>query len=231
MKRTKTIIALCLMLLTTQSFAQKKVKLENERDSASYALGIILASQLKQTNVKSLNYDAMVKGMVDHFEAIDSPKFDMESAKIIYSDFLQSIAQKESDANKAIGEKFLAENAKKKGVVTTASGLQYKVITEGDGPMPAAEDRVVTHYTGKFIDGKVFDSSVERGEPVTFGVGQVIPGWTEALQLMKVGSKWEVFVPSDLGYGPRGNRGIPGNSVLIFEVELIAIEGDTAPGQ
>jgi FKBP-type peptidyl-prolyl cis-trans isomerase len=125
---------------------------------------------------------------------------------------------------KAEGDAFLAENAKKEGVKSTPSGLQYKVLTEGDGAMPAATDTVKVHYTGTFIDGKKFDSSVDRGEPATFGVDQVIPGWTEALQLMKVGSKWQLAIPSDLAYGPQGRGAqMPPNSVLLFDVELIEI--------
>lgn len=229
MKYTKSIIAgLALLIIAQSSHAQKTVKLENELDSASYALAVILANQLKQSKVDTLNYDAMVKGLVDYFEE-DSLKFDMETANTIYRNYVTGLAQKEGIKNLADGQKFLAENARKDGVTTTPSGLQYKVITEGDGPMPALSDQVMVHYTGKLIDGKIFDSSVQRGQPATFGVGGVIQGWTEALQMMKVGSKWELYIPADLAYGERGNRSIPPNSVLVFEVELLAVTGDSEP--
>ena len=131
-----------------------------------------------------------------------------------------------ADANKKAGQEFLAENGKRDGVVTTASGLQYEVLTEGNGVQPGPDDVVTVHYTGKLIDGTVFDSSVERGEPATFGVMQVIPGWVEALQLMKAGSTWRLYIPSDLAYGPRGAGGVIGpNATLIFDVELLGVEG------
>lgn len=129
-----------------------------------------------------------------------------------------------ADVNEAAGKKFLEENGKRVEVKTTASGLQYEVIKEGDGEQPTAQDQVEVHYTGKLIDGTVFDSSVERGMPATFGVTQVIPGWVEALQLMKAGSKWRLFIPSQLAYGPQGAGGVIGpNATLIFDVELLKV--------
>jgi FKBP-type peptidyl-prolyl cis-trans isomerase len=128
------------------------------------------------------------------------------------------------EENRMAGEKWLAENGKREGVVTTPSGLQYEVVTLGTGPKPAATDKVKVHYTGTLIDGSKFDSSVDRGEPATFGVNQVIPGWVEGIQLMPTGSKFKFFIPSDLGYGPTGaGDKIPGNSTLIFDVELLEI--------
>lgn len=130
------------------------------------------------------------------------------------------------EVNKASGEAFLAENGKRAEVMTTPSGLQYEVLKEGDGVMPESGDQVTVHYTGKLIDGTVFDSSEERGEPATFGVTQVIPGWVEALQMMKAGSKWRLYIPSQLAYGPNGAGNIIGpNSTLIFDVELISVVG------
>ena len=130
------------------------------------------------------------------------------------------------EQNARAGEAFLTENGKRSEVKTTASGLQYEVLEEGDGPRPEAGDQVVVHYTGKLIDGTVFDSSEERGEPATFGVTQVIPGWVEALQLMKAGSKWRLFIPSQLAYGPQGAGGVIGpNQTLIFDVNLIKVVG------
>jgi FKBP-type peptidyl-prolyl cis-trans isomerase FklB len=133
----------------------------------------------------------------------------------------QSDAQ--ATLNKEKGDAFLAENKNKEGVVTTASGLQYKIIEEGSGATPTAEDKVRVHYTGKLLNDEVFDSSIQRGDPVEFQVTGVIPGWTEALQLMKVGAKWELYIPSDLGYGTRGNPPIGPNETLVFEVQLIDI--------
>ncbi len=131
-----------------------------------------------------------------------------------------------ADLNAKTGEEFLAENAKRPEVKTTPSGLQYEVLTEGTGAQPTATDQVVVHYTGKLIDGTVFDSSVDRGEPATFGVTQVIPGWVEALQMMKAGSAWRLYIPSDLAYGPRGAGGVIGpNETLIFDVTLLEVVG------
>ena len=137
----------------------------------------------------------------------------------------QKAAAELGEQNKALGEKFLMENGKRVEVLTTPSGLQYEVLKEGDGPKPTAADRVEVHYTGKLIDGTVFDSSEERGVPATFGVTQVIPGWVEALQLMKAGSKWRLFIPSNLAYGPNGAPGSPigPNATLIFDVELLKV--------
>ena len=139
----------------------------------------------------------------------------------------RAAAEELGKQNLELGEKYLAENGKRAEVKTLPSGLQYEVITEGDGPMPEATDQVEVHYTGKLIDGTVFDSSVDRGVPATFGVTQVIPGWVEALQLMKAGSKWRLFIPSNLAYGPNGAPGSPigPNATLVFDVELLKVIG------
>jgi len=165
-----------------------------------------------------------------------APRISQEDAEKIMKEFQENMmkkkeeeAKKLSEGNKAAGEKFLAENKTKEGVQTTASGLQYKIITAGNGVKPKATDTVKVHYTGKLLDGKVFDSSVQRGEPVEFPVSGVIPGWVEALQLMPQGSKWEVYIPSDLAYGPTGNQAIPPSSTLIFEVELLEVKAAPAP--
>lgn len=165
-----------------------------------------------------------------------APRISPEDAEKIMKEFQENMmkkkeeeAKKLSEGNKAAGDKFLAENKTKEGVQTTASGLQYKIITAGNGVKPKATDTVKVHYTGKLLDGKVFDSSVQRGEPVEFPVSGVIPGWVEALQLMPQGSKWEVYIPSDLAYGPTGNQAIPPASTLIFEVELLEVKAAPAP--
>jgi FKBP-type peptidyl-prolyl cis-trans isomerase FklB len=147
-----------------------------------------------------------------------------ENANIILQKFFQDIQVEKGKKTLEEGEKWLKENAKKEGVVTTASGLQYKILKEGTGEKPLATDKISVHYHGTLIDGTVFDSSVERGQPVEFTVSGVIPGWTEALLLMPIGSKWEIYIPASLGYGERGAGGvIPGNATLIFQVELLSI--------
>jgi FKBP-type peptidyl-prolyl cis-trans isomerase len=138
----------------------------------------------------------------------------------------QAESQKMAEVNQKAGEAFLAENAKRPEVKTTVTGLQYEILSDGNGAQPTANDQVEVHYTGKLIDGTVFDSSVERGVPATFGVTQVIPGWVEALQLMKAGSKWRLYIPSNLAYGPNGAGGVIGpNATLIFDVELLKVVG------
>jgi FKBP-type peptidyl-prolyl cis-trans isomerase FklB len=179
--------------------------------------------------MKDINYMAVAKGMEDGFGG--KKTIDPYEANRIISAYMQRIENESAGTNKEEGEKFLAENKTKSGVVTTASGLQYKIIREGTGPKPKPTDNVTVHYHGTLINGTVFDSSVERGEPATFPVNGVIQGWQEALQLMPVGSKWDLYIPSELAYGARPMPGskIQANMVLIFEVELLSInEPDSA---
>ena len=198
----------------------------------SYALGMSMGNNFRSSGIEELNIKEFADGVSAVFEGAQ-PKMSYDEAKNVIRDFFMALEQKQNEAaakmgevNKAAGEAFLAENAKRAEVKTTESGLQYEVITEGKGEKPAASDTVVVHYTGTLIDGTVFDSSVERGTPATFGVTQVIPGWVEALQLMQVGSKWRLYIPSDLAYGPRGAGGAIGpNATLIFDVELLQIAG------
>lgn len=208
----------------------EKLKLTTKLDSLSYAIGFAMASNLKQQNIK-VNTTPFNRATKDVFTS-QTTSLDEATVQQILAKFqqdMQAKAQveknKEGEANKLAGQKFLEENKKKAGVVTLPSGLQYQIITEGTGPKPGPTDQVKTHYHGTLIDGKVFDSSVDRGEPVTFGVNQVIKGWTEALQLMPVGSKWKLFIPSDLAYGEYGPPSIGPSQALIFDVELISIEG------
>ena len=195
----------------------------------SYAVGANVGRSVAEPGIE-LDLEAFVAGFkAAHAkqELAMTPE-EIQAAMTSISQKAQAVAaQKQAEAGaagKAEGDAYLAENAKKDGVKITESGLQYKVITEGDGAQPAATDTVKVHYTCTFINGETFDSSVERGEPATFGVNEVIPGWTEALQMMKVGSKWQLAIPSDLAYGPQG-RGpsMPPNSVLLFDVELLEI--------
>ncbi|MGM0530910.1 MAG: FKBP-type peptidyl-prolyl cis-trans isomerase [Bacteroidota bacterium] len=200
-------------------------KMESELDTVSYALGADVANSLKDRNgLTELNYEAFVKGMREAFEKDELSMNDAERRNLIRT-YLQQLAQKKEQENLEEGEEFLAENKEDEDVEVTESGLQYKVIDEGSGDSPDANDTVTVHYTGKTIDGDVFDSSVERDEPATFAVNQVIEGWTEGLQLMKEGAKYELFIPTDLAYGTRvqPDGEIEPNEALIFEVELLEV--------
>lgn len=199
------------------------VKLTNAIDSVSYSIGMNVGTNLKQQNLSNANLSAMMKGMEDALQARNS-QISPEQANVIIQTFFQQQYMAKADVNKKAGEKFLEENKKKPGIVTTSSGLQYQIVKEGTGPKPTAKDTVKTHYTGRLIDGTVFDSSVERGEPIEFPVTGVIQGWVEALQLMPVGSKWKLFIPAALAYGERGSGPVIGpQSTLIFDIELLEI--------
>jgi len=212
------------------------INMDNEIDTFAYSYGYDMGGfvkgnieQMKITdNFKNkLFLNGVKAGMVDDESVIPASetKMHIQSYLMKKSQEMQAEESKIAAQNLADGQTFLDENKGKDGIQTTDSGLQYKILTKGDGPSPGPNDTVVVQYTGKLIDGTVFDSSIERGEPATFQVGAVIPGWSEALQMMKVGSKWELYIPSDLAYGSR-KRGekIPANSVLIFEVELLDIK-------
>lgn len=192
-------------------------------DKLSYALGLSMGNNFKSSGIQSLDIDDFANGVKAIYENI-KPKMSYDEAKQIINEFFTRMQQEMTEKNREIGEKFLVENKKRAGVITLPSGLQYEVITEGKGAKPKATDRVKCHYEGQLINGQVFDSSVKRGEPAVFGVNQVIPGWVEALQLMPVGSKWKLYIPSDLAYGEKGaGEAIAPNSTLIFEVELLDI--------
>lgn len=192
-------------------------------DKISYALGLSMGQNFLHTGIKELNVENFAAGLKTVFEGT-KPEMTYEEAKGIINSFFATLQQEATEKNQADGEAFLAENKSRKGVVTLPSGLQYEILTEGNGPKPKATDRVKCHYQGSLIDGNVFDSSIQRGEPAVFGVNQVIPGWVEALQLMSVGSRWKLYIPAQLGYGEHGaGEAIPPNSTLIFEVELIGI--------
>jgi len=194
-----------------------------DKEKVSYALGLSMAANLAEQGFKEVDTAALAQGLQHHFDRSDLLMQPEEIQQVLGQAF-QTAQESMKAAAGAEGEVFLAENAKKDGVTVLESGLQYRVITEGSGAKPSATDQVTTHYHGSLINGKVFDSSVDRGEPATFPVNGVIPGWVEALQLMPVGSKWELFVPYNLAYGERGaGQDIKPYSTLIFEVELIAI--------
>lgn len=199
------------------------MSLTTEKEKVSYALGLSMAANLADQGFKEIDTTALAQGLQHHFEKSDLLMEPAEIQQTLQNAFQSAQESMRAEAGKE-GEEFLAENAKRDEVTVLESGLQYRVITEGNGPKPAATDQVTTHYHGTLISGKVFDSSVERGQPATFPVNGVIAGWVEALQLMPVGSKWELFIPYNLAYGERGAGGdIKPYSALIFEVELLAI--------
>ena len=208
----------------SQTNQGKDVKLANEIDSVSYSLGLNVAKSVKMQGMEDFNGDAIIKAFNDVFSENEQLLTDMDAGQCLNT-YFTNIQGVKSAVTKEAGEAFLEQNKTKEGVITTESGLQYEIIVEGTGEKPGLENTVTAHYHGTLIDGTVFDSSVNRGEPVPFPVNGVIPGWTEALQLMSVGSKWKLYIPSDLAYGERGaGNAIGPNETLIFEVELISID-------
>ncbi len=227
MKRLFFSITATLLLMTAcaqtnnKSAKAGKATLQTELDSVSYAIGLSVASSLKNQGIE-MNADVVAKAIQNVNSEGDHP-FSPEEGDMMVRNYMQSQMAVQQEANIKKGEDFLAENAKKDGVMVTESGLQYKVINEGNGEHPTETSQVKVHYHGTLMDGTVFDSSVERGEPITFGLNQVIPGWTEGVQLMKPGAKYAFYIPSDLAYGPQGSGPIGPNETLIFEVELLEI--------
>lgn len=192
-------------------------------DKVSYALGLSIGNNFQNSGINNLQIEDFVKGLKDVLSGAQ-PELSYDEAKQVINEFFTNLQKERLELNKKAGEEFLNINKGKAGVVTLPSGLQYQVLTKGTGAKPAASDKVKCHYHGTLINGTVFDSSVERGEPAVFGVSQVIPGWVEALQLMEVGSKWRLFIPSDLAYGEHGaGEAIEPNSALVFDVELLDI--------
>ncbi len=199
--------------------SNKRLRMEK----VSYALGLSLGNNLMGSGVKSLDYALLAKGIKDVMEQ-NQTDMSYEEAQNLINSFFEKLQAEMSEKGQAEGQAFLDANAKRPEVVTLTSGLQYEILTSGDGTVPTSTDSVKVHYHGTTLDGNVFDSSVSRGEPATFGVTQVISGWVEALQLMPVGSKWKLFIPSNLAYGAQGaGQAIAPHATLIFEVELIEI--------
>ncbi len=197
--------------------------LSDQSDSVSYCLGLVLGTSIKNAGITDLKSQVFMNAITD----VNSGKtltMTVEQANMFLNDYMGQLTMKKALENLEKSKAFMLENAKKEGVKTLPSGLQYKVIEEGQGNSPVDTSFVTVHYTGTLINGEVFDSSVERGEPASFPVNGVIPGWTEALKLMKPGSKWILFLPPELAYGETGTRGIDPNTVLIFEVQLISFE-------
>jgi FKBP-type peptidyl-prolyl cis-trans isomerase len=193
-------------------------------DSASYAVGVMMANFYKQQGITGIK-TAIVAKAIDDVGANKKTLLSDADANEVMMRYMTQAQEAKSAPNIKAGETFLANNKTKAGVKTTASGLQYEVITQGSGPMPAATDSVVCHYRGTLLDGTEIDNSYKRGEPVTFAVGGVITGWTEALQLMPVGSKYKLYIPQQLAYGTMDRGNIPGGSLLVFDVELLEIKG------
>ena len=192
-------------------------------DKLSYALGLSMAQNFKGSGIQSINADDFAEALRDVYEDKEK-KMSYDEAKKVVQDFFTELEANAGAMNEELGKKFLEQNAQQEGVKVTESGLQYLVLKEGNGAKPGPNDVVTVHYTGRLIDGTVFDSSVERGEPATFAVGQVIPGWVEGLQLMCEGAAWRLFIPSNLAYGPHGTGPIQPNSTLVFDVQLIKVE-------
>lgn len=209
------------LFFSSLSIAQK---LTTQMDSVSYSIGVMVASTLKSQGVDKVDAKSVADGINDLING-NELKMSTEEAQKCYQEFMASMLAQKNGPAKEAGEAYLAENAKKDGVTTMPSGLQYEVMNAGTGAMPTAKDKVRVHYHGTLIDGTVFDSSVDRGESITFPVTGVIQGWVEALQLMHVGDKWKLSIPYDLAYGERGAGGAIGPfAALIFEVELLGIE-------
>lgn len=219
--------ALLLGLFTackSTQVAPSTSELNNSLDSLSYSIGVSIAENMKQQGIDSVNHTALAQGITDRLKGDE--KMDLEACDTYARAEIQRLRDEKAAEAREMGELFLEENKTKDGVQLTESGLQYKVITEGDGPSPDGNDRVTVHYEGRLVDGTVFDSSYERGRPATFGLNGVIPGWTEGIPTMKVGGKTTFYIPQELGYGARPAPGgaIPAYSTLIFDVELLDVE-------
>lgn len=240
----KTLIALATVGIvggcTAANQPAPEPELNTNSEKVSYGMGLVLGERMRN-DLPDLQMDQFLQG-IQHGHAGDETanrmtRDEIQQALMAYQQQMQEeqIAKMEqlAEDNKAAGETFLAENGERDGVMTTDTGLQYEVLEEGNGSKPTAEDDVKVHYTGELLSGEVFDSSRDRGQPVTFGLNQVIPGWTEGLQLMSEGSRYKLYIPSDLAYGPGGNRGIGPNETLVFDVELLEInpEPETSPAQ
>ena len=233
MKHIRIVAA--AFVLTSTAFAQQAPQLKDDKDKVSYSIGLDIGTTFKKQNM-DINLDVLMSGLKDGTSG-NKPLMTEDEIKQTMQGFQKSMMEKQAQRSKEAavanldkGQKYLDENKKKEGVKTTASGLQYKVVKEGNGPTPKETDTVVTHYTGTTIEGKEFDSSHKRNEPATFPVNRVIKGWTEALTMMKVGSKYQLAIPPNLAYGERGAGGDIGpNETLLFDVELLEIKPPAAP--
>ncbi|MBO9551708.1 FKBP-type peptidyl-prolyl cis-trans isomerase [Pseudomonas sp. NPDC089422] len=202
-----------------------ELNLSTDETRVSYGIGRQLGGQLRDNPPPGVSLEAILAGLTDAFSGAESrvSEADLSASFKVIRDLMQAEAAAKAEAAAAAGKEFLVENAKRDGITTLASGLQFEVLTAGEGAKPTRESNVRTHYHGTLIDGTVFDSSYDRGQPAEFPVGGVIAGWTEALQLMNAGSKWRLYVPSELAYGAQGVGSIPPHSTLVFDVELLDV--------
>lgn len=218
------------MSCSTGSMNQTSAPLKTEADTASFYLGYIYGSNFQRMGMKDINMGAMIAGINSAMQKKEV-KTEQQEMEMFLNTYFQQLAMKKAEENLKKGEEFLKENANKPGIDTLANGIQYKVITAGEGAKPTSTDVVKVHYKGTLLDGTEFDSSIKRGEPAQFQLNRVIPGWTTALENMPVGSKWEVFIPADQAYGPRGGGPIGPNEMLTFEIELLEIVAPEAPAE
>jgi FKBP-type peptidyl-prolyl cis-trans isomerase FkpA/FKBP-type peptidyl-prolyl cis-trans isomerase FklB len=228
----RTLVVITASAAAVITGCNKQASLSNDKEKASYAIGMQIGRSLKSQNA-DVSVPALTAGLNDALagtEAKLKPE-EMQGALQKMQEESMKKAMEAAEKNLKEGDAWLEKNKAKPNVKTTASGLQYEVEKEGTGPMPKDEDIVKVHYTGTLINGEKFDSSVDRGQPAEFPVGGVIPGWTEALKMMKVGSKWKLAIPAKLAYGPSGRPGIPPNSVLLFDVELLEVKAQPAAQQ
>ncbi len=234
MKRTVTLfvagLALCFAAQAQKGKALVRVvPAKSKMDSFSYAVGVAVASNMKQSGITNLDYPSFNKAMQDIFQG-KPPVMSQEKVNQTIQQKMQEFMAKKNQAERQKGQDYLAANKKKPGVITLPNGLQYEVMEKGNLAQtvkPKPEDTVVVHYVGTLVDGKEFDNSVKRGQPAQFALGGVIRGWTEILQLMQPGDKWRVVIPSELGYGEQGNQGIPGGATLLFEINLLEVKPAT----
>jgi FKBP-type peptidyl-prolyl cis-trans isomerase FklB len=231
--KLRWIAVLGIMFFAGHVYAGENLELKDQKDKVSYSIGVNIGNNLKRQSVE-VNPDILLQGIKDVLSGGKTLMTDQEVTETMMKFQKDLLAKQQArmkelgEKNKKEGETFLAENKQKEGVIALPSGLQYKVIKEGDGKTPTINDMVTVHYRGTLIDGKEFDSSYTRGQPATFPVKGVIPGFSEALQLMKPGSKWQLFIPSNLAYGERGaGEGIGPNATLIFDIELVSVKEGT----
>ena len=232
LKREKWVMGLLALMPASVLLAQgaQKVELKTDLQKASYSIGQQIGTNMKSQGIE-IDVDILGTSIKDALAGTPSRLSDeeMQGALTKMQQKVQEQQKVIAEKNKQVGDKYLTENKKKKNIVTTASGLQYEVVKEGKGAIPGTDSHVKVHYAGTLLDGKEFDSSYKRNQPAEFAVGGVIPGWTEALKLMKEGSIWNLTIPADLAYGERGRPGIPPNSVLLFKVELLEIQKTPPP--